>query len=108
MTDQAEAASRLMHAQQLLADADMRIEVVKREVNQGALAGHGSEITDYAAALIIAALDNYDTHREQRARAAERRRLAGKVRELDERYPGCGYDIEATVIESVDRGGEQQ
>lgn len=42
------------------AHADMRIEIVKREINQGALAGFRSEITDYAAALVIAALDSYD------------------------------------------------
>lgn len=40
--------------------ADMRIEVVKREINQGALAGFDSEISDYAAHLIITALDSYD------------------------------------------------
>jgi hypothetical protein len=40
--------------------ADMRIEVVKRELNQGALAGFDSSITDYAARLIIAALDSFD------------------------------------------------
>lgn len=42
--------------------ADMRIEVVKRELNQGALAGLGMEITDYAAHLILAALNSYDAH----------------------------------------------
>jgi hypothetical protein len=40
--------------------ADMRLEVVKREINQGALAGMGSAITDQAALLVIAALDSYD------------------------------------------------
>lgn len=40
--------------------ADMRIEVVKREINQGALAGFDTAITDYAARLVIAALDSYD------------------------------------------------
>lgn len=40
--------------------ADMRIEVVKREINQGALAGFDSIVTDQAAALVIAALDSYD------------------------------------------------
>jgi len=42
------------------ATADMRIEVVKRELSQGALAGYGSAATDYAARLIIAALDSFD------------------------------------------------
>jgi hypothetical protein len=41
-------------------NADMRIEVVKREINQGALAGFGSAVTDFAASLVIAALDSYD------------------------------------------------
>lgn len=52
------------------ARADMRIEVVKREINQGALAGMQSEITDYAARLIVAALDSFDedaAKREYRA-----------------------------------------
>lgn len=40
--------------------ADMRIEVVKRELNQGALAGFDSAVTDYAARLVIAALDSYE------------------------------------------------
>ncbi len=44
-----------------IARADMRIEVVKREINQGACAGLGHQITDYAARLVIAALDSYDT-----------------------------------------------
>jgi hypothetical protein len=44
----------------LVAEADMRIQVVKREINQGALAGLGSEISDYAAALVVAALDSFD------------------------------------------------
>jgi hypothetical protein len=42
------------------ARADMRIEIVKREINQGALAGLGSKISDYAAQLVINALDTYD------------------------------------------------
>lgn len=40
--------------------ADMRIEVVKRELNQGALAGFQSSVTDYAARLVVAALDSFD------------------------------------------------
>lgn len=44
------------------AHADMRIEIVKREINQGALAGFDSAITDHAARLVIAALDSYDEH----------------------------------------------
>lgn len=42
--------------------ADMRIQVVLREINQGALAGLGyqSQIGEYAARLIISALDDFD------------------------------------------------
>jgi len=40
--------------------ADMRIQVVKHELNQGALAGFSSTVTDYAALLVIAALDSFD------------------------------------------------
>lgn len=50
--------------------ADMRIEVVKREVNQGALAGMDRRITTYAAQLVVAALDSFD----EEARKAEFRR----------------------------------
>jgi hypothetical protein len=53
-------------AKQLLADADMRIQVVRREINQGALAGMSSQISEYAAALVIAALDTFDQHLRQR------------------------------------------
>jgi hypothetical protein len=42
------------------ARAGMRIEVVKRELNQGALAGFDSSVTEYAARLVIAALDSFD------------------------------------------------
>lgn len=49
--------------------ADMRIEVVVRAINQGALAGMPSEISDYAAWLVIDALDSFDTDVVQRAYA---------------------------------------
>jgi hypothetical protein len=47
--------------------ADMRIEIVKRELNQGALAGSGCAVTDYAARLVIAALDSFDEATRQQA-----------------------------------------
>lgn len=56
--------------------ADMRIEIVKRELNQGALAGLDSQITDHAARLVIAALDSYDQHVIAREREAIQRMLA--------------------------------
>jgi hypothetical protein len=49
--------------------ADMRIEIVKRELHQGALAGMDIEISDYAARLIITALDTFDAEVQQRAYA---------------------------------------
>lgn len=42
--------------------ADMRIEIVRRELAQGALAGFGAGLTAYAARLVIAALDSFDEH----------------------------------------------
>ncbi|MGW5582806.1 hypothetical protein [Streptomyces sp. NPDC003857] len=39
---------------------DMRREVVLRELNQGALAGFQSEVTERAADLVLAALNRYD------------------------------------------------
>ena len=49
--------------------ADMRIQVVMREINQGALAGLGyqSQIGEYAARLIISALDDFDYQALNRA-----------------------------------------
>ena len=45
----------------------MRIEVVKRAINQGALSGMQSEISDYAAWLVIDALDTFDEYADQSA-----------------------------------------
>lgn len=73
-----------------IARADMRIEVVKREINQGALAGLGRQITDYAAKLVIAALDSYD---EEAYRAEYREGFEAGMRNarlLAERH-GAGW-----------------
>lgn len=51
-------------------EADMRIEVVRRAINQGALAGMDIEISDYAARLVIVALDSFDARSRQQAYAA--------------------------------------
>lgn len=40
--------------------ADMRVQVVLRELNQGALAGMSSEVSAQAALLVIQALDSFD------------------------------------------------
>lgn len=55
---------------------DMRREIVLREINQGALAGMQSEISEQAATDVLAALDRYDTwaagkHAARLARIAE-------------------------------------
>ena len=39
---------------------DMRRQIILREINQGALAGMQSEISEQAADLVLAALDRYD------------------------------------------------
>jgi hypothetical protein len=57
-----------------MARGDMRIEIVKHELNQGALAGCGSTVTDYAARLVIAALDSFDSYCREEALKAEFRR----------------------------------
>lgn len=47
--------------------ADMRVQIVMREINQGALAGFSSEISEYAAGLVIQALDTFDYQSVQTA-----------------------------------------
>ncbi|RKN56746.1 hypothetical protein D7231_34615 [Streptomyces klenkii] len=44
----------------------MRREIVLREINQGALAGMQSGITEQAADLVLAALDRYDAWAAER------------------------------------------
>jgi hypothetical protein len=41
-------------------DHDMRRQIVLRELNQGALAGMPSEISEQGADFVLAALDRYD------------------------------------------------
>ena len=48
------------HMPDFAEDDDMRREVVLRELNQGALAGFQSEVTEQAADLVLAALNRYD------------------------------------------------
>jgi hypothetical protein len=65
--------------------ADMRIQVVLRELNQGALAGMGIQVTEYAARLIITALDDFDYQSLQTAWGDGFRQGAGwqKFRDSD-------------------------
>ncbi len=46
------------------ADRDMRRQIVLREINQGALAGMQTAITEQAADLVVEALDRYDASLE--------------------------------------------
>ena len=54
------------HMPEFAEDDDMRREVVLRELNQGALAGMHSEVTEQAADLVLAALNRYDAWKAAR------------------------------------------
>lgn len=54
------------HMPEFAEDDDLRREVVLRELNQGALAGFRSEVTEQAADLVLAALNRYDAWRAAR------------------------------------------
>ena len=57
IADQRKAA----RAAELVANADMRIQVVQREINHVLGLGRDHvEIAEYGAALVIAALDSFD------------------------------------------------
>ena len=56
------------HMPEFAEDDDMRRQVVLRELNQGALAGLGSEISEQAADLVLAALNRYDAWRAEVSR----------------------------------------
>jgi len=64
---------------------DMRRQIVLRELNQGALAGFQSEVSEHAADLVLAALDRYD----QWAAAGPSARLA-RIAEAHRAYTGGG------------------
>lgn len=59
------------HMPEFAEDDDMRREVVLRELNQGALAGFASEVTEQAADLILAALNRYDAWKVSQQAARE-------------------------------------
>ena len=48
------------HMPDFAEDDDLRRQVVLRELNQGALAGMQSEVSEQAADLVLAALNRYD------------------------------------------------
>lgn len=58
------------HMPEFVGDDDMRREVVLRELNQGALAGLDSRVTEQAVDLVLAALNRYDAWAANRAAAA--------------------------------------
>jgi hypothetical protein len=64
---------------------DMRRQIVLREINQGALAGMQSEISEQAADLVLAALDRYDTWAAGKAAA----RLS-RIAEAHSKHVGSG------------------
>lgn len=64
---------------------DMRREIVLREINQGALAGMQSEISEQAADLVLTALDRYDTWAASNPAA----RLA-RIAEAHSKHEGAG------------------
>lgn len=64
-------AERRGKARGIALNADMRREIVLREINQGALAGMSSEITGQAADLVLKALNDYDTWQADTAHWAQ-------------------------------------
>lgn len=58
------------HMPEFVGDDDMRREVVLRELNQGALAGFDSRVTEQAVDLVLAVLNRYDAWSADRAAAA--------------------------------------
>jgi hypothetical protein len=75
-------------------DHDMRREIVLRELNQGALAGKQSEVSEYAADLILAALGRYDTWAAGKAAA----RLS-RIAEAHSKHAGDGGLTDGLCIE---------
>jgi len=74
---------KIAAAQRLIDDGDMRIEIVRREINQGALAGLESAITDQAAAMVIAVLDSFDRHLGDRDREELEQARRGRCLQSD-------------------------
>ncbi|MEV6014702.1 hypothetical protein [Streptomyces sp. NPDC051997] len=88
---------------------DMRRQIVLRELNQGALAGMPSEISEQGADLVLNALDSYDTWSAGKATARLARiaeahvpetfpggLVSGLCVECEQRYP-CPTRVWATT-----------
>ncbi|MGW3383326.1 hypothetical protein ACWDCO_24460 [Streptomyces albogriseolus] len=73
---------------------DMRREIVLREINQGALAGMQTEISENAADLVLAALDRYDAWAAGKATA----RLA-RIAEAHTQERGAGGTVGGCCVE---------
>ncbi|MEU2924165.1 hypothetical protein ABZ636_03760 [Streptomyces sp. NPDC007251] len=67
---------------------DMRRQIVLREINQGALAGLQSEITEQAADLVLTALDRYDTWAANKGSSADAR--LGRIAQAHSKDVGEG------------------
>ncbi|MEV7034573.1 hypothetical protein AB0N99_30630 [Streptomyces sp. NPDC093272] len=80
---------------------DMRRQIVLREINQGALAGMPSEISEQAATLVLAALDRYDTWSANKAAA----RLA-RIAEAHSKEVGVGGATSSLCNECGENWGQ--
>jgi hypothetical protein len=81
-----------------MTDHDMRREIVLRELNQGALAGMPSEISEQGADLVLAALDRYDGWAAGKAAA----RLA-RIAEAHSKHSGEGGLTDGLCVECGER-----
>lgn len=80
---------------------DMRREIVLREINQGALAGMQSKISEQAATEVLAALDRYDTWAAGKADA----RLA-RIAQAHTQEQGPGGTVGGFCAECGQRWGQ--
>lgn len=83
-----------MTDQQTAKPADMRRQIVLREINQGALAGMQSEISEQAADLVLAALDRYDAWTAGKATA----RLS-RIAQAHSKQVGIGGLTDGSCVE---------
>ena len=81
----------------------MRREIVLREINQGALAGMQSEITEQAAQLVLDALDAYDAWAAMREAPDHVRAWMDEANETGGRPTVVAFD--AKTGDEVFRGG---
>lgn len=88
-------------AQRLIDVDDMRIQVVKRELEQGVLSGlREVKVSDLAAALVLAALDGCDQH------LAEKARVEGFEQGWNQAVNECGKDPQEHYRQGFKQGVE--